>query len=147
MSSVECKKINRNSAHQHNVVQVWTFDYNRHMVVKVVAFLCVCEDFGRMFDNSFRVCTLKKQRKKVEISLRTLIPLIRPGSAHSGSATWDDCGRVYPDELRVSLFPDRFPHYACTAALSAHSDFAGSRVYACLGVTCYLHFWQNDRGL
>ena len=22
----------------------------------------------------------------------------------------------FPDELRVSLFPDRFPHYACTAA-------------------------------
>ena len=22
-----------------------------------------------------------------------------------------------------------------------------SRVYACLGVTCHLHFWQNDRGL
>ena len=29
-----------------------------------------------------------------------------PGSAHSGSAIWDDCGRVFPDELRVSLFPD-----------------------------------------
>ena len=26
------------------------------------------------------------------------------------------------------------------------SDFAGSRVYACLGVTCHLHFWQNYRG-
>ena len=30
---------------------------------------------------------------------------------------------------------------------SAHSDFVGSRVYACLGVTCHLHFWQNDWGL
>ena len=30
---------------------------------------------------------------------------------------------------------------------SAHSDVFGSRVYACLGVTCHLHFWQNDRGL
>ena len=28
-----------------------------------------------------------------------------------------------------------------------HFDFDGSRVYACLGVTCHLHFWQNDRGL
>ena len=25
--------------------------------------------------------------------------------------------------------------------------FVGSRVYACLGVTCHPHFWQNDRGL
>ena len=30
---------------------------------------------------------------------------------------------------------------------SAHSDFIGSRMYACLAVTCHLHFWQNDRGL
>ena len=39
-------------------------------------------------------------------------------------------------------FPDRFPYYAWTAQ-SAHPDFDGSR----LGVTCYLHFWENDRGL
>ena len=28
-----------------------------------------------------------------------------------------------------------------------HSDSVGPRVYACLGLTCHLHFWQNDRGL
>ena len=50
---------------------------------------------------------------------------------------------MFPDELRVSSFPDGFPHSAWTA----HSDFDGSKVYACLGVTCQLHFWQNDRGL
>ena len=44
---------------------------------------------------------------------RTQIPLSRPGSVHSGSASWDDCGRVLPDELPVSSLPDRFPHYAC----------------------------------
>ena len=32
-------------------------------------------------------------------------------------------------------------------AKSAHSDFVGSRVYACLGETCHQHFWQNGRGL
>ena len=72
---------------------------------------------------------------KVGISLRTLIPLLRPELVYSGSASWDDCDRVFLDELRVSSFPDRFPHYALTAAESAHSDFVGSRVYACLGVT------------
>ena len=41
----------------------------------------------------------------------------------------------FPDELLVSLFPDRLPHYACAAVHSAHSDFVGSKVYACLGVT------------
>ena len=53
---------------------------------------------------------------KVEIRLHTLIPFLRPGSVHSGSASWDDCGRVFPDELRVSSFSDRFPHYVWTAA-------------------------------
>ena len=33
------------------------------------------------------------------------------------------------------------------SGIVAHSDFVGSRVYACLGVPCHLHFWQNDRGL
>ena len=53
---------------------------------------------------------------KVEISSRTLIPLFMPGSVHSGSASWDDCDRMFPDELRVSSFPDSFSHYAWTAA-------------------------------
>ena len=44
--------------------------------------------------------------------MRTLIPLFRPGSVHSGLASSDDCDRVFPDKLRVSSLPDRFPHYA-----------------------------------
>ena len=84
---------------------------------------------------------------KVEMSSRTLIPLFRPGSVHRGSASWDDCGRLFPDELRVSAFSDRFPRYAWASTLSAHSDFVGSKLYACLDVTCHLQFWQNDRGL
>ena len=44
------------------------------------------------------------------------------------------------------VVPDRFSLYAWTAQ-SAHSDFVGSRVYVCLGVTRHLHFWQNDWGL
>ena len=47
----------------------------------------------------------------------------------------------------MSLFPNRFPQHALTAAWSAHSDLVWSRVYACLGVTCHLHLWQNDQGL
>ena len=35
---------------------------------------------------------------KVEISLRTLIPLFKPGSVHSGSVSWDDCDQVLPDK-------------------------------------------------
>ena len=53
---------------------------------------------------------------EVEISSCTLIPLFMPGSVHSGSVSWDDCGRMFPDKFRVSSFPDRFPHYAWTAS-------------------------------
>ena len=38
---------------------------------------------------------------KVEIRLHTLIPLLSPELVHSG---YDRC-RVFPDELRVGLFP------------------------------------------
>ena len=54
---------------------------------------------------------------------------------------------MFSDELRGSSFHNRLPHYAWAAAWSAHSDIVGSRVSACLGVICHLHFWQNDRGL
>ena len=47
---------------------------------------------------------------------------------------------------RGCSYPDRVLHCVWTA-LSAHSDFLGSRVYAFLGVTSHLHFWQNDRDL
>ena len=30
--------------------------------------------------------------------------LFRPGLIHNGSAGWNDCGQVFPDKLRVSLF-------------------------------------------
>ena len=32
-------------------------------------------------------------------------------------------------------------------SLAAHSNFGGSWLYVCLGITRHLHFWQNDRGL
>ena len=45
-----------------------------------------------------------------------------PGSVHSGSVSGDECGWVFPDVFfGMTLFPDRFPHYAWTAAQSAHS--------------------------
>ena len=70
-----------------------------------------------------------------------------PVSVHSGSVSWDKCGRVFPDKLHVSSFLDRFPHYVWTAVWSAHSVFIESQVYVCLHVTCHLHFQQDDQGL
>ena len=78
----------------------------REMVVVVMAFSLLARIRGEcltihsppaLFFSSFQV----------KISLRTLIPLFRPGSVHSGSGSWDDCDRVFPDELHVSSFPDR----------------------------------------
>ena len=45
----------------------------------------------------------------VEIILRGSISLFRSGLVHSGSETWDDCGRAFPNELRVSSFPWHVP--------------------------------------
>ena len=51
--------------------------------------------FRRMFDNSIPACAFFFFFK-VKISLGTLIPLLRLGSVHSGSASLDHCGRVFP---------------------------------------------------
>ena len=83
------------------------------------------------------------KKKEVEISSQTLNPLFMPGLIHSGSVILDDCGGVFCDELHASSFPDRIPYFAWTAAWWAHSDFFGSRVYACLGVTRHLNFWPE----
>ena len=50
-------------------------------------FFPVFEDFGRMFGNLFLACAFFFFFFQVKISLRTLISLFRPGSAHSGSAS------------------------------------------------------------
>ena len=48
-------------------------------------FFLALEDFGRVFDYSFPACAFSFFRSFLEISTRTLIPLLRPGSVHSGS--------------------------------------------------------------
>ena len=83
---------------------------------------------------------------KAGISSHTPIPLFKQGSVHSSSASWDDCGKVFPDELHVSLFSsvigsNTLPGQHC------QPNHAGTRIYARLGVTCHLHFRQNDWGL
>ena len=62
----------------------------------------------RIFDHSFPACAFFFFFWS-EISSRTLIPHFIPGSVHSGSARWDDRGRISPDKLRVSSFPAGSP--------------------------------------
>ena len=74
-----------------------------------VGFFLPCEDLGTMFDNSFPASAFFFW---LEISPHKLIPLFRPGSVHSGSASWDDSNRAFPDQLLASSFPYGFPHSA-----------------------------------
>ena len=74
-------------------------------------------DFGRMFYHSFPACAFFFFFFEVEISSHTFIPFFRPGSVHSGSASWDDWASVpWWDVYIISLFSDRLPHCAWTAA-------------------------------
>ena len=79
----------------------------------VLAFSSLARIWGKWSTIHFRLRFLGFFFFSVEIKSRILIPLFRPWSVHSGSANWEDQGRVFPDELRVSSFPDRFPHYTC----------------------------------
>ena len=94
------------------------------IVIIIAGFFLTCEDFGRMFDSSFPACAYFFLT--VEISLRTLIPLFSPGSAHSGSVSWDDFNWAFPDELRVSSFSD--------------SPLLTLLGQGCLAITCHLRF-------
>ena len=82
----------------------------------------------------------------MEISLCTPVPLLGQDQstvAQQAKMTVAKCSLI---SCVWAHIPVRFPYYAWTAQ-SAHPDFTGPKVYACLGVTCHLHFWQNGRGL
>ena len=86
------------------------------MVVVVVAFPSLTKILG-VFDHLFSACDFFLLLFLSEDWLaRTNSTLYMTGCVHSGSASWDDCGWMFPDKLRVSSFPDRVPHYAWTAA-------------------------------
>ena len=75
---------------------------------------------------------------KVEITSRTLIPFFMPGSVHKSERSLTSCMRA---RFRIGSYTMPGQRQ------SAHSDFVGSRMYACLGLTCYLHFGQYGRGV
>ena len=77
-----------------------------HIEIVDDGFFLACEDLVRMFDHLFYANALFYLFiVEVETSSPTLIPLFRPESVHSGLASLDDCGRMFPDKLRVSSFP------------------------------------------
>ena len=62
------------------------------VVVAVVAFSSLVRILGGRSSDSFPVCAVCFFSE--EISLHTPLPLFKPGSVHSGSASWDDSGWV-----------------------------------------------------
>ena len=83
-------------------------------------FFLACGDFEGIFNHSFppplHFFSFFIIFFEVKISLHTLFPLFMPGSEHGSSASWDDCGWMFPDKLWMSAFLDRFPKYAWTVA-------------------------------
>ena len=131
--------IHQQSALSHTSLN--THNLNHNMVVVVVAFARIWGECSTIHS----LPALYLLLFKVEISTYTLIPFFRPESVHSGLVSWHDCGQVFPDELHVSLFPDRFPHYAWTAAVIPLQLcwIKGVFVFS----ACHLHFCRNDWGL
>ena len=110
-------------------------------------FFFACDDFERMFIHSFPAYAFSfSSFFKVEISSRTLSPLYMPGSVHKRFSELRRLWPNVPEEVACESASGRFPHNTWTAAWSAHSDFAGSRVSACLGVTCHLYFLAERPG-
>ena len=66
-------------------------------------FFVGCEVFGLSFDESFPAYTLFFF--KVEVSLRAPVQLFRLKSVNRDSASGDNRGRAFTDELSVSSFP------------------------------------------
>ena len=97
----------------------------------VVAFSSRARIFLRIFNNSFPVCAffffLKWRLARVN-------KFHSFGQGQSTVVQWAET-----TVTKSSLTACVWAHF--------HSDFVVPKVHACLGVTCHLHFWQNDRGL
>ena len=97
-------------------------------------FSLTCQDFWRMFDHSVPACAFSPPTHVARISPQWLSELRRLWL----SVFWRvACELVFLIDSHTTPGQHRQPT----------SDFLGSRVCACLGVACHLHFWQNDRGL
>ena len=111
-------------------------------------FFLACGDFGWRLDDSFPPALFVFFFFfKVEISSCTLIPLFRPGPFHSGSASWDDCGRVYLHLYHEAMTLHTYIHFYAMATAAA--VFAIRETYIeqlCEFIVAYSSaFWGNKR--
>ena len=123
-------------AHWHH----FQFNCSGHLTVVVASgggFFLACENYGGRLDESIPcMCFSFFQWRSAHMHQL----YSRPGSIHSGSENWNNCGRAFPDELCMSLFSWWFPDswwfaiYASTT-YSAHSNFTMMQSVK----TTYLH--------
>ena len=107
-------------------------------------FFLTFKDFGTVFDHSFPTCTSfcywGGGENKVEISLSTLIPLFRPGSVHSSSAS-------VPWWVACELVSWQVPTLCLDSGIVSSLWLRWVKGVCVFSVTCHLHFGQNDWGL
>ena len=105
-------------------------------------------EFWRMFDSSFPACGFFVVVVFFEaaISSSTLISLFRPGSVRSSSASWDDCGLLFPDDLRGELLSWSVLTLCLDSGIVSPLQLRWVKGVCVFRLTCYLHFRQNDRG-
>ena len=106
-------------------------------------YFLICEDFGGRFDDSFPTLFFFFQRRSAHGHQFHFLGQDQSKVAQRVVTTVAKC---FLSSCVRSHFPDKFPQCAWIA-YSTNSNFVGSRLYVCLGVTCHLHFWHNDQGL
>ena len=97
---------------------------------------------GARHDQLFPACVFWFYFIWVEISLCAPVPLFKVGSVYQGLSElrrlWTSIPWWVVCEL-ISLI--------CLDSIVNQLQLCWIRAHAYLGVTCYLHFWQNDWGL
>ena len=82
----------------------------------------------------------------VEISSQTPIPLFRLRSVHSGSASWDHWGQVFPVQLHGSSFPWEVTVLCLDSTLSPLQlcCFKGVCLFSCNQPPALLEEWPGS---
>ena len=111
-------------------------------VVVVVAVVVAFSSLARILGECSTMNSPPAPFFKVEISSRTLISLFRPGPStvtQRAETTVIECSLA--SYVWDCFMPGQRHSQPTPTSLSQRC------MHACLGVTCHLHFWQNDRSL
>ena len=109
-----------------------------------MAFFLACKGFKGRVNESFLNCLFFSRKwKSAPVHQFHSLGLDQSTVALPADMTGDE-------RSMTSCVKARSPHtvpYHNWIAWSTHTDLVGTRVYACLAVTCHLNFWRRDRDL